>query len=361
MSDRVHMRWLLWSAPLRRAPAKARLAAGALLLAAALVTALLTLNGGVEGSLSRQFRRYGANLVATPVNASLLPLAAATGDAVGVRYLVAQAGSQTIVVAGADLARLHALNPGWQTTGAPPRAGECWLGVNAARQLHAAVGDQVQLQMEGRSARWRITGTVASGGSEDDQVLAPYAPAAALAGGISGFTTLELHITGGADAMPAALARWRAAVPGARWQPVLQVAAGETRILRSTRTMLAATSGLILLTVLLSVTAALATLATARRRDFALMRALGGGEAAVVTSFAGEAALLGLAAAVPGIALGGLAAGAMSEGLFGLWLWPSPSAAAVAAGLTVAVAVVAALVPWPILHAATPAALLRGE
>jgi putative ABC transport system permease protein len=351
----------LLSAPLRRAPARARLAAGALMLAAALVTALLTLNGGVEGSLSRQFRGYGANLVGTPANTSLLPLAAATGDAVGVRYLVAEAGGQSIVVAGADLARLRDLNEGWQTTGAWPQAGECWLGVNAARQLHAAIGGQVQLQLDGRSARWRVTGTVASGGSEDDQILAPYAPTAALAGGIPGYTTLELHIAGGAEAMPASLAHWRATVPEARWQPVLQVAAGETRILRSTRGMLAVTSGLILLTVLLCVTAALATLATARRRDFALMRALGGGEAAVVTSFAGEAALVGLAAAVPGIALGAIAAGAMGEVLFGVWLWPTAGALAAALGLTVTVAVAAALVPWPILHAATPAALLRGE
>jgi putative ABC transport system permease protein len=349
------------SAPLRRAPAKARLAAGALLLAAALVTALLTLNAGVEGSLSRQFRRYGANLVATPASGGLLPLGAATGDAVGVRYVVAAAGGENIVAAGADLVRLRDLNQGWQTSGSLPQAGECWLGVNAARQLHAAIGDQIQLQLDRRTASWRVAGTVSSGGPEDDQVFAPYAQTAALAGGIPGFTTLELHVDGGAEAMQAAVARWRAAVPAGRWQPVLQVAAGETRILRSTRSMLAATSGLILLTVLLCVAAALATLATARRRDFALMRALGGGEAAVVTSFAGEAALVGLAAAVPGIALGAIAAGAMGEVLFGVWLWPTAGALAAALGLTVTVAVAAALVPWPILHAATPAALLRGE
>jgi putative ABC transport system permease protein len=353
-------RWKLLSAPLRRAPAKTRLAGGALMLAAALVTALGTINGGVEGSLSRQFRRYGANLVGMPANGPLLPLAAATGDAVGVRYIVAEAGGQSIAIAGADVARLRALNRSWEVSGAAPAAGECWLGVNAARPLHISPGGELRLALGGRSAAWRVAGTVSSGGAEDDQVLAPYAQVAALSGR-EGYTTLELHVDGSADAMQAAIGRLQVAAPAARWQPVLQVAEGETRILRSTRAMVAATSGLILLTVLLCVTAALATQAVGRRRDFALMRALGAGEAAVAAGFAGEAALLGLAAAAPGILLGGVAAGAMGEALFGVWLWPAPWVVAAAFAIPAAVAGVAALLPWPILHAATPAALLRGE
>ena len=356
-------------APVRRRRSQSGLALASLALAAGLITALLTLQRGTENHLSSGFRRYGANLVVTPgAGRGRIPLAAAAPvlaafpESVGLLYLVGQANGQPLVVAGADPVRLRAMNTEWTLSppgaAAPPQPGETWIGVEAARLLHVHPGDTVEVAFGKQRGRWRIVGTVASGGSEDNQLLAPYAAVASLTG-LDGYTTLQLRIK--AAAISAAQTRLRALLPGAVPQPVRAIAAGEATVLRRTRVLLLACSALILITVGLCVGAALSTLALERRRDFALMKALGGTEAEITLGFVGEAAMVGAMAAGPGAAVGTGVAGLIGETLFRLWLWPDPVVLAAAGLGTVALAMLAALLPWPIVHSAEPAVLLRGD
>jgi putative ABC transport system permease protein len=351
-------------APLWRRRSRALLSLAALGLGACLVMALLTLYGGVQRNLDRQFRTYGPDLVVTPQRgAATIPAAAAERaleqfpDSVGVFYAVAD--GPAMVVAGADMARLRALNSAWHVSGAL-QPNQVWLGSNAARLLHLGLGDMLRVSLGGHAATWKIAATVETGGSEDNQVMAPYAMVAALTGA-SGYTTLLVRVPANQGAIDAALAQFARLLPGSDARPLRQIAAGEGAILLSTRSMLVSSTLLILLTVGLCVAAALTTLALERRRDFGLMKALGGSETEVMTTFVGEAAALGLMAAIGGIALGWLLAGVMGRALFGLWFNPSLGSAALTIAVTVAVAAVAALLPWPIVHAATPAAILRGE
>ncbi|MGH9394253.1 MAG: ABC transporter permease [Terriglobales bacterium] len=353
--------------PLARRKSRALVSVTALMLGAALVTALLTIYGGVAENLSQQFRRYGANLVVTPGDDALTLGAqpaqaalAALPDGVGVLYDVAQCQGQSLAVAGADLAALRRMNASWKITGRTPGAGEAWIGVNAARALHAGAGTALEVTLNGRSAHWRVAGTVQAGTSEDNQVMVPYAQMAELAG-ISGYTTLQFHISGGNGPMAQAEQRLQRLLPAARVQPVRPITAGEGAILLSTRRMVLATSLLILLTVGLCVAAALTTLALERRSHFGLMKALGGTERGIMALFVGEAALLGVVAAAGGMVLGSLLAAGIGRALFGLWLAPELNALAAALGLTLAMAMAAALLPWPVIRAATPAAMLRGE
>lgn len=357
-------------APLVRRQSRALLSLLALALGASLVTTLVTLYQGVENNLNRQFRRYGANLVVTlgPGASAISPQAAEPVLALfpagaGVRYDVGESQGRQVVVAGADLARLRQLNPEWQVQGPVPQAGEAWLGANAARLLHRGTGSSIDLTLNGHSARWQVVGTVESGGSEDNQIFAPYAAVAALAAdpANAGYTTLQLRVAGDASAMSAAVTRVQQLLPAAQARPVRQIAQSQGEVLLSTRSLLLATTILILLTVGLCVAAALTTLALERRRDFGLMKALGGSESRVMAAFVGEAAILGAAAAVVGMAVGSVVAGTMGRALFGLWLAPSALALGAALVLTLGVAAAAALIPWPIVHAATPAAILRGE
>ncbi|MGH9478356.1 MAG: ABC transporter permease [Terriglobales bacterium] len=359
-------------APLVRRKSHALLSLVALGLGACLVTALLTLYTGVEQNLSSQFRRYGANLVVTPAAGAVgltptaaAPVLAAFPDSVGVLYAVADSGGRPLVMAGADLARLRQLNAEWRITGITgaagsplPGLGQAWVGQNAARVLHLGLGGQIQLSLGGRQARWRVVGIVSAGTDEDSEVMAPLAAVAALAAR-TGYTTLQLHVTGGERAMAAAVTRAQALLPGAEVEPVRQIAKGEGDVLLSTRSMLLTTTLLILLTVGLCVAAALTTLALERRQDFALMKALGGSDIGVMAAFVAEAALLGLAAAVGGIAAGAVLAAGMGQALFGVWLAPSAAGIGIALAATLTLAAIAALLPWPIVRAAAPAAVLK--
>ncbi|MGH9482303.1 MAG: ABC transporter permease, partial [Terriglobales bacterium] len=181
MRHRRFGRLRLMVAPLLRHQSRALLSLSALALGACLVTALLTLYRGVQQNLSRQFRRYGANLIVTPAPGDVAIRPADAARVLGlfpasaaVLYDVGQSEGQSVVVVGADLERLRRLNPEWRVVGAPPAPGEAWLGVNAARLLRRGPGDWIALTLGGRAARWRVVGTVQSGASEDNQLFAPY-------------------------------------------------------------------------------------------------------------------------------------------------------------------------------------------
>lgn len=354
-------------APLLRRKSHALLSLSALALGACLVTTLLTLYRGVQPNLSRQFRRYGANAVATPWPGSTSisatqaqPALQQFSGGVGLLYTVGTGDGQPLVIAGANLAALLRLNTEWQVRPQPqiPGMGEAWLGANAARLLRRGVGDSVAVTLNGHAATWRVAGIVQAGTADDNQLFAPYPQVAQLAE-TTGFTTLQFRLPGAA--MAPGLRHLRQLLPGAEVQPVLQIAASEVAILLSTRSMMVATTSLILATVGLCVAAALTTLALERRRDFGLMKALGGSDRSIMAAFIGEAALLACTAAIAGIALGALLAGAMGRALFGTWMAPPAGALLAAAALTVALACLAALLPWPIVRASTPAAILRGE
>jgi hypothetical protein len=266
MKLRARLQFML--APLRRRRARAGLSLLGLALAAALVTALLTLFQGVNGHLSSGFRRYGPNLMVSPSRpGALIPPAEAAAaitafpGATAVLYASGEAQRQRIILAGADLAALRQLNPEWITTGGGPGA---LIGVNAARLLRLHPGDPVQVAVAGHQAQWRIAGTVETGGSEDNQILAPYPAVAALAA-VDGYSTLALRVE--PSRIAAVQPRLAALLPDAVAAPVRQITAGEAAILLSARTLVVACALLILITVGLCVAAALTSLALERRRD----------------------------------------------------------------------------------------------
>src|SRR6266581_937639 len=78
----------------------------------------------------------------------------------------------------------------------------------------------------------------------------------------------------------------------------------EGRVLGKTRATLLAAAVLIILTAALCVTATLTAWVLDRRRDFAIMKALGASERLVNGFFAAEAAALGAAGAMIGFVIG---------------------------------------------------------
>lgn len=348
----------------------------ALAIGAALMTTLLTVYGGVRTNLNREFARYGANVIITgEADGTLSARQAATAmatlserhaPAVGVLYAVAQAKgpeqpmTSQAVIAGSDLDRLHQLNPTWKISGPVPHSGEAWLGATAARQLHVSPGQSFTVIWNGMAQTWRAVGTVESGQSEDDQILAPLTQVQAFTG-LQGVTTIEVSASGTAQEVEALVKVLRQVLPTAVVNPVRRIAVSEGRIILSTRSMLIASTILILLTIGLCVTAALTSMALERRKAFGIMKAIGGGERTVFLSFLGESLVQGLIAALAGAGLGALLAGWIGQTVFNVWLTPGISVIAWTALVTVLLAALAALTPWPIVHGATPAAILRGE
>jgi putative ABC transport system permease protein len=99
----------------------------------------------------------------------------------------------------------HALEPGFRTglpatrptlrvAGRWPREGapDIALGERLARRLGVGTGGEVQAEVGGRAARFRVVGLLTSGGEEDDQAFAPLAAVEELAGQPGRFTRAEI-------------------------------------------------------------------------------------------------------------------------------------------------------------------------
>ena len=120
-------------------------------------------------------------------------------------------------------------------------------------------------------------------------------------------------------------------------------------------------AALIALTVAVSVLATLSASVLERRRDFALMKALGGSQMQLMGMFLLEALVLALAGVAAGFVVGSASAWVISEGNFHTATLPHLSVLPLVLLLNVAIAAMAALFPARVLRGLQPAALLKGE
>ncbi len=118
---------------------------------------------------------------------------------------------------------------------------------------------------------------------------------------------------------------------------------------------------LIALTVAVSVLATLSASVLERRRDFALMKALGGRQLHLTGLFLLEAIVLALAGVLAGFVIGSAAALLISEANFHTATLPRVSVLPLVLLLNLLIAALAALLPARVLRNLQPASLLRGD
>ena len=135
----------------------------------------------------------------------------------------------------------------------------------------------------------------------------------------------------------------------------------EARVLGKTRSALLAAAGLIIVTAALCVLATLMGWVFDRRRDFAIMKALGASERLLNSFFAAEAAALGIVGAIIGFVIGIGIAAWIGRVNFHAPVVPRLSVLPVVLLGSVAVALLSAALPIGLLRRVQPAIILRGE
>jgi putative ABC transport system permease protein len=341
----------------------------AMTVSAGVATALLTLYADLDAKLHKEFRSFGANVVITaPANASLPEDAltrvqqAAGADALAAQfgYAVATTDMGTpVVIAGTDFGAVRRLDSWWQVDAwpDPALANSALLGQRAAQ----FVGNEhaVALTYAGRPITLQGAGRIKTGGDEDSRIYMPLAGFTAWTG--VGPSVIEVQVPGGAARVETTMARLRAAVPGVQVQPVRQLVEGESKIVDRTHALMYGAVLLIALTVAVSVLATLSASVLERRRDFALMKALGGSQGQLMGMFLLEAGVLALGGVMAGFVVGSAAAWTISEGNFHTATLPHLSVLPLVLLLNVGIAAMAALLPLRVLRGLQPAALLKGE
>jgi putative ABC transport system permease protein len=273
-------------------------------------------------------------------------------------YAVATTDRGTpVVVAGVDFPSIQRLDSWWQVATWPNAPNQALLGDRAAQFIGNE--KEVTLTFAGRAQTFTGSGRLKTGGDEDSRI---YIPLATFVIWINvAPSVLEIQVPGGVANVNAALTRLKQALPDADIQPVRQLVEGESSIVDKTHALMFGAVLLIALTVAVSVLATLSASVLERRRDFALMKALGGTEARLMTLFLLETLLLASGGILAGFCLGSGAAWLISEANFHTASLPSLQVLPLVALLNLAIAAAASLLPIRTLRSLQPAALLKGE
>src|SRR5437867_90156 len=379
---------------------QAALAVGSLLVGAAVTTMLLNLYEDVHRKMTQEFRAYGANVVLSPRAADsrdpfgtggvmdedvltrleayrnrIPDLAARPLLYVVVRLrrapgAVPEVEPQNVVAVGTDFSvagrQVTSLEPKGIAGG--PGSGECVVGARVAERLRLGAGDPLEIEPPGPATgsppqprcQFRISNVVSTGASEDDQVFLALAELQRLAGFEKKLSLVELRVPGETAAVERAANELTRAFPGLDVRPVRQIVYSEGRVLGIIRWLVVSLTALILVIIALCIMATMTAIVLERRKDVAVMKALGASDRLVMGFFLMEGAALGLVAGLAGYFFGGILATALARRLFGVrldWAWWALPLVSTA---SVLISVLATFPPVRIVRKVEPAVVLKG-
>jgi putative ABC transport system permease protein len=374
------MGMLLLRAALWRRRGTVALALFAVAIGASVASALLHVSGDIGHKLSRELRVLGPNLLIVPaartagdgaggamtgaLGATLdeadarARLGRAGIDGVPLLYVVARAHDTPIQVVGADLDAARRLHPAWKLA---PGAAPTFMGERLEKRLGVRAGERLEVRFgDGTVRTWTVGASLAAGGPDDDAWWVPLADAQELSGLTGKLSLVQARVVGGereASAAKAAIERGG----GAEALVLRALSATEAGLLtRMHRLMLFVTLAALLAAGLCAF-GTLADLALERRREIALMKALGAGRRRIVGQLVAESLVIGLLGGALGWLMGlgfaELIAGQVFHAVLGM-RWSVPP---IVMGLALLVAAVAGLGPIRLALAIEPAAALKGE
>jgi putative ABC transport system permease protein len=371
----MFLRMLVRAAILRRGRATSALLA--VVVAAAVATAMLTLFVDVQAKLHREFRNYGANVILTGRDGASLPAGTLSRveSALAGRGLVAPfamvvartSDGRPIVVAGTDFDRVRQLDRWWSVDSWPSAPQQALIGVRArsaispgtAAATSTTKNQPFDLSFQGHVIQLTPAGTVQTGAAEDSRIYLSLPDFVAWTGVQP--STIEVAANGSAAEVETIMDQLAHAIPGVDVRPVRQIVEGEARVLGKTRATLLAASALIILTAALCVLSTLMGWVFDRRRDFAIMKALGASQRLMNGFFAAEAAALGAAGAVIGFIVGIGVAAWIGRANFHDPVEPRFSVLPIVVAVSMVVTLLSAILPISLLRRVQPAVILRGE
>jgi putative ABC transport system permease protein len=362
----MFLRMLVRAAVLRRGRAASALFA--MVVAAAVATAMLNLYVDVQAKLRREFRNYGANIIVVGKDGSSLSTDALThvdsvlagrGTAAPFALIVARTGDgQPIVVAGTDFGRVRQLDRWWSVSNWPSAPQQALIGVRALPSV-SPKKQAFDLSFQGKTLHLNPAGTVQTGAAEDSRIYISLADFVSWTGVQP--STIEVAASGPPEEVAGIMNQLRQAIPAADIRAVRQIMEGEARVLGKTRATLLAAAALIILTAALCVLSTLMGWVFDRRRDFAIMKALGASGRLLNGFFAAEAAVLGAMGALIGFLVGIGIAAWIGRVNFHAPVMPRLSVLPVVLAGSMAVTLLSAILPISLLRRVQPAVILRGE
>lgn len=367
-------------------------AAIAVLLAASMVTALLTLSLEMSSKVSRELESYGPNLlllpraVSLPAGAGGLAMGKVSvqgsiaednikiiefGKIKGIKsyapylYTIANIQGQKVVVAGALFDKVKELNPYWKIEGDPLKddidENGSIIGKNVAQRFSLRPGDELALEFKDNRAGFKVFGISDVGGSEDNQIFIPLKAAQALSGRVGQIDLIQIRASTDDLPLSSIASELEKAVPGVEAKVIGQIASAEKNVLFKIQLLISLITALVLMVAAVAVFSTMSASVLERTKEIGLMKALGARDLRIALIFLAEAVAIGIMGGILGNILGMGLAQLISKSVFNTYLRPQAIAVPVTLAVALVVTTLASL--WPVRKAMNvkPIIALRGE
>lgn len=351
----------------------------AIIVGTAVISGLLSVYYDINIKMGMEFRSYGANLILTPTSESqnkVFPESTAEEiagifpqqDVVGYTsnlYGLVKINSRRLVVVGTWFDQIPKITPYWEITGTMDTdrnaSGTVLVGKDLAEKLGYKIGTVLLLQDEvsGNEQKVTVTGTISSGGTEDNQIFINLADAQKLFHQEGQANAAYFSITG--EGLDAAALAVNQNYPHMKLSPIKQISGSETVMLDKISSLVYIVVIIILLSTLLCVATTMMTMVMERKQEIALKKVLGAQNKALFLEFLSEAGVLALAGTLVGLVFGYLLAQVIGQSVFHSSIsfrWAVIPLVTVTALL---VAGLASLIPLRSVIGIEPAVVLKGE
>lgn len=357
-------RWFLYF--LKRSLSQRRgrfvIAAAAVLLSTAVVTALATLSLGIRDKIGAELKQYGANMIVTDRNGREIPAEIASAirslerfvkDSSFQVYGTSSAGGEAVEIIGAEPAKMR----GYRIYGKLPQNDrEAMVGINLKDRLKARQGERLLFGASGEL--YAVTALFEKGSDEDSAVVMPLDAARRLLH-MNGVSAVLLNAD--TDHLQEAEKAIRAAWPDLQVKTLRQVAVAEERVLGRIQLLMLLVTAVVLLSSVIALGSTMGANVIERLEEIGLMKAIGATRDDIRRFFMSEAALAGVVGGCAGYVLGVAAAEMISRTAFGSFIPVSLFVAPCIVVLGVCIAAFATYLPVRDAMKVVPARILRGE
>lgn len=373
----------------QRRPGQVFLALLAVVIAAVVLTAFLTLSFGIRGSLGRELRSYGANLLLLPrqagqeVGMGRLSLGIVVGregisdkvlpylqeylpqdlliGAVPLLYSFAEVNGKKVVLLGIGGETVLQVHPWWKMTEGGLHDNALTVGSRLAKELRIKTGEKATLRMRGQTVSLPIAGVLEAQGDEDGYLLGPLPLVQRLSGRDREIDAIRVSVIEGKRPLEDLKEKLEAALPEVRVKLLHQVSSAEKALLDQVTKMVSLFAGVILCTCLLILFNTEVAAVLERMQEIGLMKALGAEATSIRNLFLAELCLLGIVGSGLGYLVGSFLARLMGKVVFGVALQSSVATSALAVLVALALPLLAGALPVRRGLKVDPAATLRGE